>query len=81
MAMTDHSPDKARTPFWVIAFTYALMGPACGINGAFIALSIPALAQFGFTGLVVAGAVGAVLGILPALWLARRIGDGIREDT
>lgn len=71
---------RTPTPFKLVAFTYALMGPACGINGAFIALSIPPMAQFGLQGLIAAAAIGAVLGILPALWLARRIHDGLRED-
>lgn len=70
----------APTPAWLYAFCYALMGPACGINGAFIANAVPAAAPYGLQGLIIAGAIGAVVGIWPAIWLARRIGAGIRED-
>lgn len=80
MTATDEALPKRRTPLWLLAFTYALMGPACGINGAFVALSIGAMAPYGFSGLIAAGAFGALLGILPALWLARRIHAGIREQ-
>ena len=80
MAMTSGGHSKHRTPLWLLLFCYALMGPAVGINFAFIALAIPALAQFGVTGLIFAGLVGAVVGVLPAIWLARQIGAGIRED-
>ncbi len=62
-------------------FCFALMGPACGINAALIAVSIPALAPFGTTGLIIAGLVGAVIGVLPARWLARRIAAGLREPS
>lgn len=79
MAAAKSRADRQRTPAWLYAFGYALMGPACAINGAFIANAIPALAPYGLTGLVVAGAIGAVIGIAPAIWLARRIADGIRE--
>ena len=78
-AARSPSSTSARTPAWLLAFCYALMGPACAINGAFIAISIPQMAQFGLTGLVVAGAIGALIGILPAIWLARQIHAGISE--
>jgi hypothetical protein len=29
---------------------------------------------------VIAGLIGSVFGIFPALWLARRIHEGIRDD-
>lgn len=80
MDMTSDAPDKHRTPLWLLLFCYALMGPAVGINAAFIALAIPAMAPFGVSGLIAAGIVGAVVGVLPAIWLARQIHDGIRED-
>jgi len=57
------------------------MGPACAINGAFIAIAVPAMAPFGFNGLVAAGIIGALIGIFPAIWLARRIHEGIRDDS
>lgn len=78
--MTSDTTDKDRTPLWLLLFCYALMGPAVGINFAFIALAIPALAPYGVAGLIGAGLVGAAVGILPALWLARQIHAGIRED-
>jgi len=55
------------------------MGPACAINAAFIAVTVPAVAPFGLPGLVGAGVVGAIIGILPPIWLARRIGEGIKD--
>lgn len=72
--------DEASPPFWLLAFCYALMGPAVGINAVFVALAIPATAPYGVTGMLIAGMIGAILGVLPALWLARRIHQGIRED-
>ncbi len=80
MGLTRGSQGKHRTPLWLLLFCYALMGPAVGINFAFIALAIPAMAPFGMAGLICAGLVGAVVGVLPAIWLARQIGAGIRED-
>lgn len=67
-------------PRWLLAFCFALMGPAFAINSAFIALAIPAMAPYGVQGLVIVGLIGSVFGIFPALWLARRIHEGIRED-
>ena len=81
MPKSSPKPARERTPVRLIAFCYALMGPACAINAAFIAIAIPAMAPYGFAGLVSAAALGAVVGILPALWLARRIGHGIRDDA
>jgi uncharacterized membrane protein YeaQ/YmgE (transglycosylase-associated protein family) len=80
MDMTGDAPNRRRTPLWLLLFCYALMGPAVGINAAFIALAIHAMAPFGVSGLIAAGIVGAVVGVLPAIWLARQIHDGIRED-
>ncbi len=77
MAAPTGTTEKQRTPRWLLVFCYALMGPACAINGAFVVLSIPALAQFGFAGLIAGGIAGAVAGLLPAIWMARRIADGI----
>lgn len=67
-------------PRWLLAFCFALMGPAFAINSAFIALAVPAMAPYGVQGLVIVGLIGSVFGIFPALWLARRIHEGIRED-
>ncbi len=80
--MTSHSaaPEAVRPSIGLLAFCYALMGAACGINGAMISLAVPAMAQFGLKGLVVAGGIGAVLGIFPAIWLARRIAQGLTEN-
>lgn len=80
MSMTEKTARVAPIPLWLRAFTYALMGAACAINGAFVALAIPAMAPFGITGLFAAAAVGAVVGIWPAQWLARRIADGISDE-
>ena len=76
------SSDTAAPPVprGLLAFCFALMGPAFAINSAFIALAIPAMAPYGVQGLVIVGLIGSVFGIFPALWLARRIHEGIRED-
>lgn len=74
------APHTRNPPVWLRLFCFALMGPACAINGAFVALSIPALAPYGYTGLVAAAAIGAMLGVFPARWMARKIHEGIRED-
>ena len=68
-----------KVPRGLLLFCLALMGPAFAINAAFIALAIPAMAPYGIKGLVIAGLVGSVFGIFPALWLARRIHEGIRD--
>lgn len=80
MAAQNASSSSRKTPAWLLAFCYALMGPACAINGAFIAVAIPQMAQFGLKGLIVAGVIGAVVGIAPAVWLARKIHEGISEN-
>jgi hypothetical protein len=66
-------------PRWLSLFCFALMGPAMGINAVFLALAIPAMAPFGTNGLIAAGLVGVVVGVLPARWLARKIHEGIGE--
>jgi flagellar motor component MotA len=70
---------KEPVPLWLSLFCFALMGPAMGINAAFLALAIPAMARFGTTGLIAAGLVGTLIGIFPARWLARKIHEGISE--
>jgi len=72
--------EKCPLPRGLLLFCFALMGPAFAINAAFIALAVPAMASYGVTGLVVAGLFGSVFGIFPALWLARRIHEGIRDS-
>jgi len=67
-------------PRGLLIFCLALMGPGLGINAVLIALAVPAMAPFGTPGLVVAGLLGSLFGIFPALWLARRIDDGLRDD-
>jgi hypothetical protein len=53
------------------------MGPACAINGAFIAIAVPAIAPFGVAGMAITAAIGFVLGLFPARWLARKIHEGL----
>lgn len=72
--------DMHGTPLGLFLFCFALMGPAMGINAVLVALAIPAMAPLGVAGLAVAGILGVAVGVLPAIWLARRIHDGIRED-
>lgn len=79
-ATNNQTPHKSRAPLWLSLFCYALMGPACAINGAFIAISIPAMASTGYTGLYLAAAIGALVGVLPARWMARKIHEGIADD-
>lgn len=66
-------------PVGLRLFCFALMGPACGINAVFIALAIPAMAPFGAAGLIAAGILGVLTGILPSRWLSRRIHQGLKE--
>jgi hypothetical protein len=73
-------PAKHPMPLGLIVFCFALMGPAFAINTAFIAIAIPAMAPYGVYGLVMAGLAGSAFGIFPALWLARRIHAGIRDE-
>lgn len=70
---------KEAVPLWLSVFCFALMGPAMGINAAFLALAVPAMARYGTTGLIAAGLVGTLIGIFPARWLARKIHEGISE--
>ncbi len=76
---TATRPERQPVPLGLLLFCFGLMGPAFAINSAFIALAIPAMAPYGVTGLVIAGLCGSVFGIFPALWLARRIHEGIQE--
>ena len=79
MGDKDKLQEPGAVPIWLLLFSFALMGPAMGINAVFIALAIPAMAPMGTNGLVAAGVVGIVLGIFPARWLARKIHDGLSE--
>lgn len=72
-------PQKHPIPLGLLLFCFALMGPAFAINAAFIAITVPAMAPYGLYGLVIAGLVGSVFGIFPALWLARRIHAGLHD--
>lgn len=78
-AMHVEGSRNRPLPRGLLLFCFALMGPACAINAAFIAVAIPAMAPYGVEGLVIAGLAGSVLGVFPALWLARRIHDGLSE--
>jgi hypothetical protein len=77
---TAGDAKKRPVPMGLLAFCFALMGAGFAINSAFIALAVPAMAPYGIQGLVIAGLVGSVFGIFPAVWLARRIHEGIRDD-
>lgn len=74
------SPEKHAMSLGLLLFCFALMGPAFAINSAFIAIAVPAMAPYGVYGLVMAGLGGSAFGIFPALWLARRIHEGIRDE-
>lgn len=75
------APRPSQPPRWLSLFCYALMGPACAINGALIAIAIPALAPYGFPAIYAAAAVGAVIGLWPARWMARKIHDGLSDSA
>ncbi len=66
-------------PLALRMFTLALMCAGCAINGVFISLAVPAMAHYGINGMLVAAAIGGVLGIFPARWLARKIHEGLNE--
>lgn len=70
---------KELIPVWISLFCFALMGPAMGINAVFLALALPFMAPFGTNGLIVAGTIGILIGLLPARWLARKIHEGLAE--
>lgn len=80
--MTGEGDSRVRgkPPRWLSLFCFGLMGPAVGINAVFVALAIPSLAPYGINGLIAAGAIGVVLGLAPARWLARKIHEGLREE-
>lgn len=80
MPERHHDVSDDPVPRGLFAFCFALMGPGLAINFVFIALAVPAMAPYGVRGLVIAGLVGSVFGIFPALWLARRIHEGLRDD-
>jgi hypothetical protein len=71
--------SRHPVPLGLLLFCFAMMVPAFAINTAFIAMAVPAMAPYGLPGLVIVGMIGSVFGIFPALWLARRIYDGIRD--
>ncbi len=73
------TPHTSQPSIWLSLFCHALMVPACAINGTFVAISIPALAPYGYAALYAAAAIGAVLGIVPARWMARKIHEGIAD--
>jgi hypothetical protein len=77
---TSRSRKRETVPLGLLLFCITLMGPAFAINAAFIAIAVPAMAPFGIRGLVFAGVVGSVFGYFPALWLARRIHEGLRDQ-
>ncbi len=79
MTVTANEERPSGPPLWLSLFCFALMGPAVGINAVFVALATPAAAPYGLGGLIVAGAIGVVLGLVPARWLARKIHQGLRE--
>jgi hypothetical protein len=77
--VSDGPEPRAAIPLGLRLFCFALMGPACAINAAFIAITLPATAPYGVRGLMIAGAIGSVFGIFPANWLARRIHEGLGD--
>lgn len=79
MTGTEKKGGQGAPPLWLSLFCFALMGPAVGINAVFVALATPAAAPYGIGGLIIAGAIGFVLGILPARWLARKIHEGLSK--
>ncbi len=81
--MTSHDTTRTNTapPLPLQLFCLALMVPACAINGAFVALAIPALAPYGIPALLVSSLIGGMIGVLPARWLALKIHEGLREES
>ena len=80
--MTSHDTTRINTaqPLSLRLFCLALMVPACAINGAFVALAIPALAPYGIPALLVSSLIGGMIGVLPARWLALKIHEGLRDE-
>lgn len=75
----DAAETDSKPALGLRLFCLALMVPAGAINGAFVALAIPHLAAYGIPAHLAAGAVGGVVGVLPARWLARKIHEGLKE--
>lgn len=80
MPQRRSTKGKQQLPLGLLLFCFAMMGPAFAINTAFVAISVPGMAPYGISGLVIAGLAGSVFGIFPAIWLARRIHEGIRDE-
>lgn len=74
----NHKPADGP-PLGLRVFTHALMCTGCAINGVFISLAVPAMATYGVKGMLCAAAIGGVLGIFPARWLAQKIHEGLNE--
>lgn len=71
---------KPSRPSWgMLAFAYALLGPALAINMVFIALAVPSLVPYGFPGLVLAGLAGFVIALPAAYVFAGRLQSAIGE--
>ncbi|MCC0010778.1 MAG: hypothetical protein H6875_10065 [Hyphomicrobiaceae bacterium] len=81
MPPDQNASNNRKTPLWLYIFSYGLMGPACAINAVFIAIGLKISEHFGITGLYLAAVVGALIGVLPAIWLARKINEGISEKS
>lgn len=74
----DHKPAQ-RPPLGLRIFTLAMMSAGCAINGVFVSLAVPAMAPYGVKGMLAAAAIGSLIGILPAHWLASKIHEGLKE--
>lgn len=79
MKSAPHPTAAGPIPRALRLFCLALMVPACAINGTLVAVAVPFLAPYGMPALLIAAAIGGVLGVLPAQWLAKKIHEGLNE--
>ena len=71
--------EPQPVPTWLWFFCYALVGSAGAINAVLITLAIPAMAAYGYHGMLIAALIGMIAAIPVAIWMARRIHRGINS--
>lgn len=81
MTLRPDNKTLESPPLGLRIFAHLLLCSGCAINGVFVPLAIPTMAPYGVPGMLISAAIGGVLGVLPARWLANKIHDGISEKS